>query len=80
MTWAQLPSEVQAAALEALSPKQLDVFKLHLAGLGARRISDMLSISRSTARTHLADAHRKLEQAGVSVDAAGRYYRNEVAA
>lgn len=60
MTWNQLHPDHRLLAENTLTRKQLDVYKLHLAGCGTRRIALMLDISQSTARTHLARAHQKL--------------------
>ena len=79
MSWNTLHPDIRHIATTVLTPKQLDVWKLHLAGLGARRISDMLGVTRSTIRSHLHHTHTALEQAGVHHDASGRYYQKEAA-
>lgn len=79
MSWQQLPTEVREAAQAVLTPKQLDVFKLTLAGCSPYRISVMLSVSRRTVRDHIHASHIRLEQAGVRRDASGRYYQQEAA-
>lgn len=79
MSWSSLPPDIRTTTERVLTRKQLDVFKLTLAGLGTRRISDMLLITRSTVRSHQHDAHTALEQAGIRRDASGRYYRKEAA-
>jgi DNA-binding CsgD family transcriptional regulator len=60
MSWRTLPPHVRQAAEHALTRKQLDVLKLHLAGCGTRRIATMLSISEPTAREHLRRAKARL--------------------
>lgn len=65
MTWASLPRDVQAVAEQVLTRKQLDVFKLELAGATTRRTALMCGVSRWTVREHLDAAHDKLERAGV---------------
>lgn len=60
MSWNSLPPEARAIAERELSPRQLDVFKLWMAGCGYKRIGVMLDISPSTARDHLARALQKL--------------------
>lgn len=62
MSWNRVPADIQRTATEALTPKQLDVLKLHLAGCGTRRIATMLSISEPTAREHLRLAKLRLSQ------------------
>lgn len=79
MSWNTLDPTIKAIAQQALTRRQLDVWKLHLAGLGQRRIADMLQITRSTVRSHLHDAHQTLARNGVHRDRTGRYYRKEAA-
>lgn len=79
MSWNTLDPHIRHTAEQVLTRKQLDVWKLHLAGLGTRRIADMLHITRSTTRTHLADTHTRLEQAGIHLDASGHYHQEHAA-
>lgn len=80
MSWSSLPEPVREIAERELTAKQLDVFKLHLAGCSYRRIHTMLEIGVPTVRGHLDAAHHRLERAGV-VRAGFRDYRiEEVAA
>lgn len=65
MSFATLPPDVREIAERTLTRKQLDVFKLHLAGCSYRRIATMLEIGVSTVRSHLDAAHHRLEREGV---------------
>lgn len=51
-SWNCLNPETKAVAEELLTDRQLEVFKLWMAGAGHKRIALMLGISPSTARTH----------------------------
>lgn len=62
MSWSTIPPAHQSAIAAALTSKQLDVYKLHLAGCGYRRISLMLDINPSTVRTHLDSAMLKIRK------------------
>lgn len=79
MSYANLPEPIRRIAETHLTPKQHDVLKLHLAGLGQRRIATMLHLHRTTIRDHLTAAHDTLEQHGVCRDGTGRYYQKEAA-
>lgn len=79
MSWNELPEEVQAVAMLTLTRKQLDVFKLRLAGCSWGRMVVMLGSPRSTLRTHYESAHARLLIAGVHVREDGSYYRKEAA-
>lgn len=68
MSYAALPPAIRHTAETHLTPKQLHVLKLHLAGCGARRISTMLQIHRTTVRDHLKAALDALEAHGVVSD------------
>lgn len=46
-----------------LTAKELDAHRLHERGMSQRAIALALDISRSTVRTRLENAHRKLELA-----------------
>lgn len=80
MSWRELPQDVRSTAENVLTRKQLDVWKLWLAGCSSRRIALMLMVSRSTVRSHLEDGMIRLSQAGVRVSAEGVYYLEGVAA
>lgn len=62
-----------------LTAKQLEAWKLELAGMGTRRIADALDIHRSTVLDRLAGAHRRLAKAGVRQDGSGHWYLEEAA-
>lgn len=79
MSWRDLEPELRALAVEALTAKQLDAWKLELAGYGARTIGQMLDLSKTAVTDRLAAAHRRLERAGVCQDGSGRWYIQEVA-
>jgi DNA-binding CsgD family transcriptional regulator len=54
-------TDVRAVAERVLTRKQLDVFKLWMAGAGTARIAIMLDVSQSTARVHLRRAQQKVK-------------------
>lgn len=53
MSWNTLTPQHRAHLEHTLTPGQLDVLILHLAGCSQRRIADMLGISRTTTRDRL---------------------------
>lgn len=63
MSWSTLPPTIQNTATRALTRRQLDVLKLHLAGCGTRRIATMLDLSEPTIREHLRRAKANLARA-----------------
>lgn len=63
MSWNQLPVNIRETATGALTRRQLDVLKLHLAGCGTRRIATMLDLSEPTIREHLRRAKANLARA-----------------
>lgn len=82
MSWQALDEPIRNVATTVLTPKQLDVWKLWLAGCSYRRISTMLEVGVPTVRGHLEAAHLRLEKAGV-VRANGdprKYHHREEAA
>lgn len=54
-------AELRKLAERVLTPKQLQVFRLHAAGYSSRRIARILGISRWTVRDHLTRAYELLE-------------------
>jgi DNA-binding CsgD family transcriptional regulator len=60
VSWANLHPEIREAAERDLSPRQLDVLKLHLAGRSMRQIALALDIAPSTVTSHLWRAKQKL--------------------
>lgn len=80
MTWSRLDPAIQAVAERVLTRKQLDVWKLMLAGNSQYRISIMLLVTRRTVRTHLHDGHVKLLANGVRLRDDGTYYLEKEAA
>lgn len=79
MTYAQLPPTIRATAETALTPKQLEAWKLELAGHGTRRIAIHLRITRSSVQSRLDHAHHALHAAGVRQTANGTWYLEEAA-
>lgn len=79
MSWNRLDARVRDVAVCELTDLQLQVLKLHLAGLGYRRISVMLTPARDpkTIRGHLDAAHRTLAQHGIHRRDDGTYYLQE---
>ena len=61
MSFQSLSPEIKELAERELTRKQLDVFKLWLAGAGTTRIALMLDIAEPTARGHLTRAKQKLK-------------------
>lgn len=62
MSWNTLPPHQRDHAQTQLTPKQLDVLILHLAGCSQRRIATMLNLSRTTVRDHLATGITTLKE------------------
>jgi hypothetical protein len=79
VSWADLDPAVQATATNALTAKQLDVWKLELAGVSAYRMELMLDTSRSNIREHLRAARRNLFRAGLRLDDNGNWRIEEAA-
>lgn len=71
MSWNTVPADVQEVAVAALTEKQLEAFKLELAGLGIRRIAEHLQIRRQSVADRLLGAHDVLLKAGVRQDEFG---------
>ena len=65
MSWSTLEPVVRETAERELTAKQLDVWKLHLAGCSYRRIAMMLDIAVPTVRGHLEATHLRLERNGI---------------
>lgn len=61
MSWSTLDPKLRSIAETELTPLQLDVLKLFLAGCGHKRISIMLGISHQAARNARRRAFEKLE-------------------
>ena len=60
MSWLRLTDEERSLAEQELSPRQLEIVKLHLAGRSMRQIALALGISPSTVTSHLWRAKQKL--------------------
>lgn len=74
MTWNQLPPDVQAAATEALTEKQLETWKLELAGHGIRPIAYRMNVTPRVITDRLRRAHQLLTTAGIRQDHFGRWH------
>lgn len=61
MAYADLDPPTRAVAEKVLTRKQLDVFKMWMAGMSDQRIAHTLDISTSTARGHRMRAIQKME-------------------
>jgi len=79
MSWASLHPDVQTVAQTTLTQKQLDVWKLELAGASENQIARILDCSRWTVRDHLATVTDKLSRAGIRQSVTGRFYLKETA-
>ena len=79
MSWASLDSRIRTIAQNELTEKQLDVFKLYVAGCGHKRIAMMLFIGIPTARTHLDAANHTLAKHGVLQTGPRSYVLKEAA-
>ena len=60
MSWLRLTGEERSLAEQELSPRQLEIVKLHLAGRSMRQIALALGIAPSTVTSHLWRAKQKL--------------------
>ena len=74
MSWGLLPVEVREVAVSVLTARQLEAWKLELAGLSLRQIAGGQSVSVSTVRGRLRDVRHKLRMAGVEQDSGGRFF------
>lgn len=77
MSWSQLPHEIRDTAETVLTGKQLEAWKLELAGLGTRRSAEHLNLSRTTVVDRLNTTYRKLTAAGITQDASGNWHQRE---
>lgn len=68
MSLSTVDDTVKAIARATLTERQWQVWALHIAGCGTRRIELMLGISRSVVREHLDAATRRLARNGVVND------------
>jgi len=62
MSYAALPPDFRAFAERELTPKQLDCFKLWMAGAGWRRISRLAGVTPDAVRGRVERAVVKLER------------------
>lgn len=62
MSWNTLDPAIREIAERELTPRQLDVLILHLAGCSQRTIATMLGMRRTTVRDHLAIAIATLKE------------------
>lgn len=79
MSFASLPPAIRAIAENQLTPKQLDTWKLELAGWSTRRIATQENIARATVTDRLDGAYRTLRNHGVQQDASGNWTHKEAA-
>jgi DNA-binding CsgD family transcriptional regulator len=79
VSWNALPATVRDVAADVLSQRQLEAWKLELAGNSIRAIAVIQSVSRTTARDRLRDARRRLRDAGVVQSTTGKYYLRRAA-
>lgn len=77
MSWNVLPPEVREIAKRELTEKQLEAFKLELAGMSLRGIASALDIDRRAVRDRLDAAYRRLRRAGVRQTSSGGWILDE---
>jgi DNA-binding CsgD family transcriptional regulator len=70
VSWSSLPADRRAAIAEALTQKQLDVYKLHMAGYGYRRMALFLEVTDGAVRGHLDRAMLKIRKLDEQEEAA----------
>lgn len=73
MSWNSLSPEVQQLAEDVLTEKQLQAWKLELAGLSLHEISRHLDLSRAAIKERLDGAYRKLRKSGLTQDGSGAW-------
>jgi DNA-binding CsgD family transcriptional regulator len=60
VSWSTLPPDIRDVAERELSPRQLEVLRLHSADWSIRRIARALDIAPSTVQGHLQRARQKI--------------------
>jgi hypothetical protein len=71
MSWNDLPPNVQDTAARVLTPKQLVIWKLELAGYSIGRMSTALNVTRPVIKEQLVAVYRHIERAGIREDQDG---------
>lgn len=79
MSWAKLPTDVQAIAKEHLTEKQLETWKLELAGHGIRPIAYRMEVTPRVITDRLTRIHQLLLRHGVRQDHNGHWHIEEAA-
>jgi hypothetical protein len=77
MSFSTLSDETREIAERVLTEKQLEAFKLELAGWGMQRIARHLEITKGAAVSRIDNAHLKLRKAGVRQNQFGEWYLSE---
>lgn len=79
MSWDTLEPHIRALATQALTGKQLQAWKMELAGVGTRTAATHLGISRRSYLDRLENTHRRLYNRGIRRRAEGSWYLEEAA-
>lgn len=74
MRWQQLPVEIQHIAEQHLTQKQLETWKLELAGRTQRQIALHYDISRASVIDRLDGTYRTLRRHHITQDNAGHWH------
>jgi DNA-binding CsgD family transcriptional regulator len=77
VSWDTLEPAVRAIAERELTAKQLEVFRRECDNWGTMRIARYFSLTRSSVKDRLHNAHTKLEHHGVQQDASGKWCVSE---
>jgi DNA-binding CsgD family transcriptional regulator len=70
-SWNTLTQDVQHAARAALTDRQLEAWKLELAGMSQYDMALALNIGRPAVQSRLREAHRNLRSAGIVMNDRG---------
>ncbi len=73
MSWSSLPVNVRDVAERELTSKQLEAWRLHLAGWGMMRIARQLNVTKGAVADRLHNAETKLLNEGVRMDEFGKW-------
>ena len=79
MSWKHLPPELQTLATAALTQRQLEAWKLEIAGYGIRPTALALGIRPTSVRDRLDAAHLALSKHGVVQAKDGTWTTTEAA-
>lgn len=77
LTWASLPPGVRQVAERELTSKQLEAWKLHLAGWGMIKIARHLGVTKGAISDRLHNAETKLLNERVRMDEFGQWTISE---